>query len=196
MSFAHSFLPLVLPPARDRLAAAAPALDALLAARWQAARRAWPTVALAAADFCAYAGARVPITVESVDAIAALRLDELYLACACVTGDPAALAAVEAHYLPVVGAAHGRMQLDHAADDEVKQRLRRRRTIARELRFGLGSALQPQTRANRRRRCCAELGLDVLGPAVRSGAVDFIVRRLVRRLLEHLDVAVHDLLQG
>ena len=126
MSFAQSFLPFVLPPARDRLAAAAPALDVLLAARWQAARRAWPTVALAAADFCAYAAARVPVTVESVDAIAALRLDELYLACACVAGDPAALAALEAHYLPVVGAALGRMQLDHAAADEVKQRLRRR----------------------------------------------------------------------
>jgi RNA polymerase sigma-70 factor (ECF subfamily) len=131
MTFAQLFLPFVPAPARERLRPAALALDVLLPARWRAAQAAWPGVALAADEFCAYVGARVPVTVESVEAVAALRLEELYLACACVAGDAAALALVEARYLPLVGGALARMQLGHAGVDEVKQRLRRR-VFARE----------------------------------------------------------------
>ncbi|HEX4458328.1 MAG TPA: transcriptional regulator [Polyangia bacterium] len=137
--FVRLFLPFVPAPARERLRTAEAALEALLQARWRAAVDAWPGVALMPAEFWAYVGARVPVTVEAADAIAALRLDELYLACACAAGHAGALAFVEARYLPAVGGALARMRLDAATVDEVKQRLRRRlftREGAREPKIG------------------------------------------------------------
>jgi RNA polymerase sigma-70 factor (ECF subfamily) len=126
MSLAQQCLSFVPEPARARLGPSATALEALLATRWQQARAAFPGGALPVADFSVYVGARVPAAAESLDAVAALRLEELYLACACATGDGAALALVEARYLPQVGAALGRLALGPAGVDEVKQRVRRR----------------------------------------------------------------------
>lgn len=55
---------------------------------------------------------------------------ELALACACVAGDPAALAILEQRYLDVVSAALAPMRLGRAVADEVTQEVREKLLLA------------------------------------------------------------------
>jgi RNA polymerase sigma-70 factor (ECF subfamily) len=92
-----------------------------LRTRFEDARRAWPKVVLAEAKFVAYLRARAP----DPGSIAALHADELYLACACVEGQPAAIAELENVYLADVRKALARMKLG-ALQDDAMQLLRQR----------------------------------------------------------------------
>jgi len=95
-----------------------------------AARAAWPTVDLATDLFAAYLADRTPDDVAFDAAVRHLHASDLYLACACVNGDPNAIAAFELHCLTVVDRALPRLSLDADAVAEVKQRLRRALLIA------------------------------------------------------------------
>lgn len=81
---------------------------------------AWPEVRIDGGRFAAFVG-------ERVDAaeLAHARAEDLWIACASSSGDPAALAVVEARYLPDVHAALGKMGLSQDRIAEVKQGLRR-----------------------------------------------------------------------
>jgi len=83
------------------------------------ARTAWPDVQVDAAHFASFLGGRV----DAAD-LAQARAEDLWIACASAAGDPAALAVIEARYLPDVHAALGKMGLGHDRITEVKQRLR------------------------------------------------------------------------
>ncbi len=58
-------------------------------------RRAHPGVALPAADLAAYAGARVPADADALAAVRGLHAADLFLACGCALGLPAALGALD-----------------------------------------------------------------------------------------------------
>jgi RNA polymerase sigma-70 factor (ECF subfamily) len=68
------------------------ALGAELERVWEEARAAWPGVSVEPARFCETLTAHV----DSFAALARLRTKDLYLSCACIDGDPAALRAFDA----------------------------------------------------------------------------------------------------
>jgi RNA polymerase sigma-70 factor (ECF subfamily) len=113
----------VMRDARPQLAVAdalAPILDELVAR----ARLAWPDVELAPADFIRFVAARVEGPVERE--LAALCGDDLYLACACVAGDPRALAAFERAFASVIERAVASAGCTRAESADVCQVVRQR----------------------------------------------------------------------
>jgi RNA polymerase sigma-70 factor (ECF subfamily) len=96
----------------------------------QRARAAWPELGLPAATFAPALEARVAEGMEaggSVEAaLAQLELADLYLACACAHGLPAALAELEARCLEPLAPALGRLDPSPAFCDETLQLLRQR----------------------------------------------------------------------
>ncbi|HEY3355013.1 MAG TPA: sigma factor-like helix-turn-helix DNA-binding protein [Polyangia bacterium] len=105
-------------------AVAREALEARLAELIAAARAAWPGLAVAPAEFVRHLGERLG---EQPDVLAALRswhTADLYLACGCAAGDPAALAAFERRILPGVASALARAGVTGALADEVLQAVR------------------------------------------------------------------------
>jgi RNA polymerase sigma-70 factor (ECF subfamily) len=103
-----------------------PDLEQKLADVLQAGRAAWPGVDLDAAAFVRHLAGHLPADGAPWRGLPFLLAGDLYLACACVHGVPAALQAFEARYLSQVGnfLAH----LDRSPDfaDEVRQVLRER----------------------------------------------------------------------
>jgi RNA polymerase sigma-70 factor (ECF subfamily) len=98
-----------------------PALRAMTAA----AATAWPDVRVPDDVFVAHVAARLPEG-PLAEALAALRGDDLYLACACGRGDPAALAAFEATYGADLRGALGRFVRGDAATSDLAQQVRER----------------------------------------------------------------------
>jgi RNA polymerase sigma-70 factor (ECF subfamily) len=103
--------------------AAPPGLEAALSAIVEAGRARWPRVQLSPEEFCAYAGERVRAD-DILGALAALRCAELFLACACVKGDPAALRYFEDEYLAPLGPALARVGFPEDVIDDVRQSVR------------------------------------------------------------------------
>lgn len=114
--------------AREDAPSAEP-LEARLARVWEVAHAAWPGVTLEAPRFIAHL-ARHLSAESAVEALERLHLGDLYLACACAQGVPAALAAFEARLLPEVDVALGRMKLPPATVDEVRQQLRQKMLVS------------------------------------------------------------------
>jgi RNA polymerase sigma-70 factor, ECF subfamily len=105
------------------------ALERTLAASAELGRARWPAVALAPSVFAAYLAERLAPEASSaalLDALAALRAEDLWLSCGCVRGDPAALAAFDAGFLRDVGAFVAGVDRAPAFADEVRQVLRER----------------------------------------------------------------------
>ena len=92
------------------------------------ARAAWPTVAVSEDTFLGHlAGALRQGAARSVEEwLARGTASDLYLACACVSGDPAALAAFDTHHLAGLDATLARLSLPALAIDDVKQEVRRK----------------------------------------------------------------------
>jgi RNA polymerase sigma-70 factor (ECF subfamily) len=109
---------------RDRLAAD-PSLETRLEEAVRAARAAWPGVVVADGELLAYLAARLPAAGDPSATLAALRTSDLYLACACVRGDKAALRAIESGPMTDVAAAVARSSLRGVAVDDVMQTVRR-----------------------------------------------------------------------
>jgi RNA polymerase sigma-70 factor (ECF subfamily) len=117
-AIADAFLAAVEPSRRDALAT--PELGEALAAIVATARAAWPAVrAIDASAFARWIGARLPPA-----GLADLPARDLYLACACAAGDPAALAAFDAEYLREVDIAGARLRAASGVREEARQVVR------------------------------------------------------------------------
>jgi len=90
----------------------------VIAAMFQAGREAWPDLRVDRAAFEAFVAARTPDTAQHAA--------DLYLACACHTGDPVALAAFERTYLAQVPEYLRRVRATPELVAEVGQSLRER----------------------------------------------------------------------
>ncbi len=106
------------------------------------AKSAWPTIAVAAAAFVRYLADRMPAGSDVMSKLRNLRTNDLYLACGCVHGDAAALAAFDETFMPQVPSylARGNAPADFIED--VKQELRSSLLVARgrpERRSGIAS---------------------------------------------------------
>jgi len=112
------------------------AIEERLPALLEAARRAWPGVEVDAATFGAYVADRLPPQMDAQLALPALHTSDLYLACACVQRQPAAIAAFEREHLTRVGPIVARMDRSPDFADEVRQRLRERLLVGPHLRIG------------------------------------------------------------
>ncbi len=86
-------------PGKERFAGL-PDLDQRLADIVGAAKREWPAVSLADQTFVAHLAERLPADEEPAAALAAVCGSDLFLACACAHGVPAAIAELESRYMP------------------------------------------------------------------------------------------------
>lgn len=100
--------------------------EADLAQRLEAARTAWPSVEVSAARFDAYVAERA----SAGEDLAKLHLSDLYLACACADGDPAAIAAFESAFFPACRDALASFAGGAGFADEVRQRVRTKLFVA------------------------------------------------------------------
>ena len=119
---------LVFASVADRLAADddADALVAILDAQLEAARRAWPGVAVEPTALARLIAQRLRGGGRMTEAVSELAVDDLYIACGCAGGDHVAIAQFEARYFSGVGPALARMQLDHDTIADIKQQIRER----------------------------------------------------------------------
>jgi RNA polymerase sigma-70 factor, ECF subfamily len=116
------FLAALPPDRRPTFAGVDPGLlaDALHAALDRA-RREHPTVELPADEFLAHLAAHVPVDVAGLAAVAAIHSPDLYLACACATGSPAALAAFDALFRDDIDRIVSRGERDVVGPAELRQ---------------------------------------------------------------------------
>jgi RNA polymerase sigma-70 factor, ECF subfamily len=123
------FVPALRDPARDALPAQ-PVLESILVHIFSAAQGAWPEFSVRAEAFFPYFADRV--SREGPDALQKLRASDLYVACACVMGDPRAMGALETRYFPEIEGALAKMNLGGARVDDVKQGLRRQMFVGED----------------------------------------------------------------
>lgn len=102
-----------------------PGLEEALASLYAVGREAWPRVPLPEADFLRHLAERLPPG-DTAAVLAAVHAADLYLACACARGEPAAHEALERHVLPKAAAAVGRLKDTGVEAAEVLQHLRER----------------------------------------------------------------------
>jgi RNA polymerase sigma-70 factor (ECF subfamily) len=100
----------------------APALERCIAE----AEATWPGVRVDRERFAAYLGARS----QGLDPLAALCVDDLYIACACAAGSAEALRAFDRCYLDRIDGFVRRFDAAPAFVDEVRQTLRRKLFVA------------------------------------------------------------------
>lgn len=97
-----------------------PALGAKLEAVIAAGRAAWPTIAVPDDALVAYLAERV-----TGQELAQARAPELYLACACLRGDPAAVTVFQDQYFTEIDVAARRARADPAVAADARQNLAR-----------------------------------------------------------------------
>jgi RNA polymerase sigma-70 factor (ECF subfamily) len=117
----------------------------------------WPGVKVAPKAFAAHVRAVLPSGAPLAASLEALHAEDLYLACACATGDDRALQAFEAEFLPQVADYVAQIDRDPVFVDEVRQRLRERLFVPAE--------------AGARLRICEYTGRGALGAWLRVVAV-------------------------
>ena len=110
--------------------AARPTLELFLRARLDAARQAWPGLALSDADFAESLRARVAAGVDPQAGLAPLCSDDLYLACACARGETAAIAAFQRSYAGELAAAFARLAIGGSDPEDLRQQLLARLFVA------------------------------------------------------------------
>lgn len=102
-------------------------LENLLVRAWETARSPWPQIALPAEAFVRHLAQRLPeIGGDSAlpPLLEQLALSDLYVACACVHDLPAAVEAMERHYLAKLPALLGYLKLPATLLDDVCQMVR------------------------------------------------------------------------
>ncbi|MCY1073039.1 RNA polymerase subunit sigma-70 [Archangium lansingense] len=104
-------------------------LEALLSKHVEAARAAWPTLKFPAEAFVRHLARHLPAG-KSSEVMHILHGADLYLACACATGEPSALGAFEQHILRHIPARLG--ALSPSMVEEVLQVLRERLLVGSE----------------------------------------------------------------
>jgi RNA polymerase sigma-70 factor (ECF subfamily) len=103
-----------------------------LAAEWRAAREVWPSVEVSFEDFADYVKRVTPSagTEGALPATPALHGSHLYLACACVKGDAAALAAFEEAFFREVDVAAATLTSHGLTADDLRQAVRQHLFLA------------------------------------------------------------------
>ena len=89
-------------------------------------QRAWPAITLPPNAFEAHVRAAIANATDPLAAVDKLHVADLYLACACATGDPRALVALEQQYLPTAARAVARFGDPHGFVADAIQELRER----------------------------------------------------------------------
>ncbi|RKG95997.1 RNA polymerase subunit sigma-70 [Corallococcus sp. CA053C] len=103
-------------------------LESLLCKHVEAARTAWPTLPLSAEAFVRHLSRHLPVG-KAAEVLCILHGADLYLACACATGEPSALRAFEQHILRHIPARLG--AVSPSMVEEVLQTLRERLLVGR-----------------------------------------------------------------
>lgn len=96
-------------------------LEPLLASMLDDAHASWPSLKVPDADFLAYVADHISPREPS---LASLRAGDLYVACACLRGDPAAHRILDTEFFSVVDRALGKLRLPTEKVDDVRQHLR------------------------------------------------------------------------
>jgi RNA polymerase sigma-70 factor (ECF subfamily) len=91
---------------------------------------AWPRLEVEPSIWCRYLGARLPELSSLPRVLPRLRVEELYLCCACASGDPRAVTAFSERYLPVIDGALRKLRLGQGLREEVRQQLVMRLLVA------------------------------------------------------------------
>lgn len=86
----------------------------------------WPDLHLEPAAFVAFVAARLPDDRVADEALATIRVADLYLTCACALGSAAALNAFDSRFMGEVALGLARMNVSAAQVDEVKQLVRQK----------------------------------------------------------------------
>ncbi len=102
----------------------------MLTRKLEAARAAWPDVALDGADVVPYLAARLGPGEDVIAALVALHVDDLYLACGCSLGHLDALAAFEAAMFREVDTTVAALRAPAVLADDIKQSLRQKLFVA------------------------------------------------------------------
>ena len=105
---------------------AAPAVREEYSAALARALAAWPGVAVPHGQLAQWVADRLPEGASLLDGLRALRLDDLFIACACATGNPAALVAFETRFFSEVTQAVQRVSRSSVSVDDIKQLVRER----------------------------------------------------------------------
>jgi RNA polymerase sigma-70 factor (ECF subfamily) len=101
-------------------------VDPAFAAVVEQARAAWPELRLTASELVAHVARHAASQPDREAYLASVHAADLYLACAALRGDKAALAAFDEQYIARVGEYVVRVTVDRDVIDEVRQRLRER----------------------------------------------------------------------
>lgn len=110
--------------AESRALADASALEARLEEVLTTVHAAWPDLGVSDEAYLRHLSERLPSGVAPGDALREVHAADLYLACACARGLPAAHAALETGFLSKVGPAVARVERSEEGVAEVRQRLR------------------------------------------------------------------------
>ncbi|HTJ46061.1 MAG TPA: sigma-70 family RNA polymerase sigma factor [Kofleriaceae bacterium] len=89
-------------------------------------RAAWPDLALEPRTLVTFVASRLEADGDPHEALDGLRAADLYLACACATGDHDAIEAFDRHYMKEVEIALARMRVGPQRTADVKQLVRQR----------------------------------------------------------------------
>jgi RNA polymerase sigma-70 factor (ECF subfamily) len=106
-------------------------LETTLAALLSAGRAAWPDVRVPDDVFLRHLAERLPADGDAAATLEQTHAADLYLACGCAHGDPAAIAAFERELMPQVALFLDRADALPEFTDELKQQLRERLLVAR-----------------------------------------------------------------
>jgi len=106
--------------------AADPTLHQLLGTAVQAARKENPGIALDGTTYLRHLASKLDRSLPVAQGLAGLKTGDLYLACACLQGDPSAIAAFDRAHLAQVDQAAASLRLGPDVATELKQVLRER----------------------------------------------------------------------
>jgi RNA polymerase sigma-70 factor (ECF subfamily) len=107
-------------------------LEAVLNRLVAEASDAWPTLTVTPEEFVAYLAARLPPGEEVLGGLEQLEASDLFLACACTRGDPAALALFDRQFIAPLASYLNRAEALPAFTDEVKQAVRVRLLVSED----------------------------------------------------------------
>ena len=167
------------------------------------ARDRWPNVDVEADEFAAFIAPHFDEMSDIAVALGSLRLDELYLCCACMQGQAPALSALDEGYWGPARASLARMGFDNSQRDELIQQVRMRLFVDADDRpakirtfSGAGSlagwlkvvvsreGLRVARRAENRKRSDEPSVLDMVSDGVENAEIEHI-RARYKKEFEH-----------
>ena len=95
----------------------------LLASKFARAQERWSSTVVAFEVFATYIAHRLPTDLSVHDGLKEMHTDELYLACACASGDELAIEVFDQEFRMLMQAALSRIQSESDIEDEVRQRV-------------------------------------------------------------------------